>query len=1611
MIFKVLDAEKEPSEQGLANHSYDIIIAANVLHATRSLHTTLQNVRSLLKPGGYLVLMETTGPHTISHHLIYGGLEGWWRNERPDPQLGPVTTAPRWDTLLRETGFSGVDTAMHDLADVDRHKTSLIVSQAVSDMTLRLQDPFSAIHEARPLDSAEPLLIVGGKRLWTSQTMGEIQKLLPRLWRGHVQTAGSIDELDQSWLTPGVNIICLQDIDEPLFAGTMTSSRMAALQNLLISTKVLLWVTPAGRAAPRLQSSFDPRAAMFHAIARTASVELPHLRVQALGLEVGSTAAPKAARYCVEAFLRLREAEDKDDKAQPALWLHEPEVEILADGQVLIPREVPDRALNERYIASKRTLTHTVDAAGGDLAIRAVLGASNKIQLQHVQSTENPDSTMGSESIRIDVSFALYIPEDHVTNLYLVAGYMHFQDTQSTPIMAISSVNASVIHVNPDDVVPMEGSGDCSPETLMATANWMFARSICAMAAKLPSHCSVILYGAHKSFARLVSTELARLQITACFMSSDTDVSTKWVRIHPSDSKRAVAREIPHGAQLYIDCSEFSSQAAGNQVDQTLRDCLPSGCVTGRLNADLLHQAIHTSSTEISLRSLLKTSTLDSRKAVKAGKDIGPCDCPMVKASDLAGAPVSSLMQTRFVTDWRKRDSLPLTILPLHTHGLFRPDRTYLMAGCAGGLGMSICQWMIRQGARHLVVTSRRPRIDPAMINDALRLHGASIHALSMDVTNKDSVKDTIARVRDDPTMPSIAGVCNAAMVLNDRFFVDMDIQELNDTLAPKVLGTEHLDAEFSDTQTQLEFFVLLSSSTCIIGNFGQANYSAANMFMASLAARRRARSLAGSVIHIGHVADVGYVTDQGRGRGLAEHFRNIRLTPLSETEVHQAFAEAVGGGKPGSSTGSPEITVGLEPATEPMVPGMSVPWLSSPRLSHFLPFSSLKSKEGTSRGAGSAGGARQLVEDAETEEQAVAVVLGAFCERLEVILQLPAGSAGQNARKSVIDLGIDSLVAVELRTWFIKELGADVPVVKILGGDTILQLCTLAAKKMLAKNMAKKSDESLESKKVVVNDVGKSVSQTATRSSSSTRDTGSTPISSPASTKGDDTEISSEQSTVVSGGLPQSVKEQIMSPSQSRIWFMSKHFLDTPAAYTTYNMVFHYRLHGSFSIARLRHALQTTIQHHDCLMMRFYARPDGVPMQAVMAMPNYELKHIPDANPTNIQAEVATFKSKTWDLENGNTFGATVLSSPSADSHDLIFGYHHIIMDGIAWHLFTRDLDLAYRMRLLDKTTSTSHLDYTSAQLALSTTPAFTNQLTYWANEFKTLPEPLPLLPAFALVKTRPPNPFTLGSHHASHELTPSQMTLIKSTSHRLKIPPFHLHLSVLALLLARHTSTTALTLGIVDANRLSPLHSQIVACLMNILPVRFSIPPPSTNPTTKSSSSPPSQVNVNTFPSLARTTSKKALAAFANAGVPLETILDHLQLPRSTTTTPLFQVLANYRTVSIGERPLGDNAVMKLVTGKDAKDPYEISWGFVDLGEDTGLVQMTVLAALYSEEGCRGLLGEYVRVLEWVLRGEGEGELDGFRIVGREMEGEVEEEEVFKGEIMDLEVKLGGL
>jgi aspyridone synthetase (hybrid polyketide synthase/nonribosomal peptide synthetase) len=1553
IIFKVLDIEQEPKEQGFKEQSYDIIIAALVLHATHDLERTMRHARSLLKPGGFLVMVELTGTMSVRATLVMGGLPGWWLGENDGRRLSPLVTAIEWDRLLQNTGFSGADAVIHDLADEEKHCTALIMGQAVDDDFQRLRSPLSTVAELPPPD--DPILVIGGKRLSTSKVIREIQKLFPRKWARHVRVYKSIDEVNVSGITPGLDVLSLQDLDESPFSHTITARCMTILQTLLMNAKNILWVTGARECQ-------SPRANLIHGIMRVVPSELPQLNVQVLGLE--ATATPVAlARTSVEMFLRLRETgTDGGNSHREMLWSMEPELDIVRD-RIIIPRVVPDNELNELYNASKRAITKTVDASktpvdvvqkDGRLSLQVAVAASNTGRVELLK-----------------VHYSLRIPSMSGDELFIMAGR-----SGSSWVAAVTNANTSIARVHGTHVIPIDEQ-DCSPERLSAIANYILSWSISTVAGP---HASVLLFEAHDSLAASVKAQLAAAGGKAFFASTRTHgTPANGIKIHALASKRSIQRVVPHDVQLFIDCSLDSSPAAA-----TLTQSMPSNCISRQLDVQLVQEALRSAHRE----------SVELLKEAFAFPGVESPAVPVVPAQTLAGRSFMSLKAQAYVTDWTTQ-VISTTVPPLSLEGLFRPDKTYFMAGMAGGLGLSICQWMIRNGAKHMVITSRNPQVNTATLEEAERV-GATVKVLAMDLTNRESVEKVVQQIRE--TMPPIAGVCNAAMVLKDGFFVDMDVDQFNNTLAAKVIGSENLDSVFSSTP--LDFFILLGSVASVIGNVGQSNYHAANLFMDSLVHQRRARGLAASIVHIAYVTDVGYVTREERDRQLDSHFRKVRLMPTSETDVHHAFAEAVKGGKPGSTSGYHDIIMGIEPLREQIPLDQQPLWMKNPRFAHFDQHAIHAQHE---RGStGSIDNVRALVEKAEKEEEAIDAVMAAFCAKLESILQLTAGCI--NVQRPITDLGIDSLVAVEIRTWFLKELGADVPVVKILGGDTVQQLSTIATKKLLAKNMEAGAEKkstiekpaeatapvripaptplatsphiAIESSHIASGDPtpgstdqrGPILTPESDRSSFLTTPaavdidsvsvlTAATSkqeesISSNSSyTKDDTPELEDEYESSVGVAAeeademrvrPGIIREERMSPAQARLWFMSQH-LENSAAY---NMAFRYKVKGPIGTARLKHALSFTTHKHECLRMCFYSHlEDGHPMQGLMASSLCNFKHTVHASEDDVAREMSRLSTCQWNLQYGHTMEVSLLSRDSED-HDLIIAYHHIVMDVIGLGVVLDDLNNAYNMKPVNKSAG-SYIEFSVKQLEQQARGDFDKQLSFWEAEFRTIPQRLPRLPFARIGSPSGVAESVPDTYHQYRELNDTQFASLKATCQKLRISPFHFHLSLLQVLLSRYTNTDDLCIGIVDANRNDHRYAGTVGCFVNMVPVRLHVPPGKAS-----------------FADVAQQTRRSALQALEHSAVPFDMILDKIKAPRSSRSTPLFQAALNYRTGSIWELPLG-RAKMTMADVKDANNPYDLSLGIAETR--TGcMVEVYVSSSAYGAEACATIMDAYMRLLD---------------------------------------------
>lgn len=130
LSFKVLNIEDDPMNQGFDEHAYDLIIAANIIHATAHLTGTLGNAGKLLKPGGVLGLVELTRL-TPFYNLAFGPLPGWWAGVNEGRTESPLQSPQQWDELLRQTGCSGIDLAAYDLPGPQRH-SCLLLSTALA---------------------------------------------------------------------------------------------------------------------------------------------------------------------------------------------------------------------------------------------------------------------------------------------------------------------------------------------------------------------------------------------------------------------------------------------------------------------------------------------------------------------------------------------------------------------------------------------------------------------------------------------------------------------------------------------------------------------------------------------------------------------------------------------------------------------------------------------------------------------------------------------------------------------------------------------------------------------------------------------------------------------------------------------------------------------------------------------------------------------------------------------------------------------------------------------------------------------------------------------------------------------------------------------------------------------------------------------------------------------------------------------------------------------------------------------------------------------------------------------------------------------------------------
>ncbi|UUU25869.1 type I polyketide synthase [Streptomyces sp. DSM 40750] len=220
--------------------------------------------------------------------------------------------------------------------------------------------------------------------------------------------------------------------------------------------------------------------------------------------------------------------------------------------------------------------------------------------------------------------------------------------------------------------------------------------------------------------------------------------------------------------------------------------------------------------------------------------------------------------------------------------GAWRPTGSVLVTGGTGALGAHVARWAVREGAGHVVLTSRRgPAAEGAAeLTAELEEMGAEVTVAACDAADRDALAAVLAAI---PERYPLSAVVHAAGILDDGVLGGLSVDRLAGTLAAKVEGARHLHE--LTAELSLDAFVLFSSFAGVMGGPGQGAYAAANAHLDALAQLRRAQGLAATAVAWGPWADGGMAASGRAG----ERMRGGPLPPMAPSLAVAALGWAVG--------------------------------------------------------------------------------------------------------------------------------------------------------------------------------------------------------------------------------------------------------------------------------------------------------------------------------------------------------------------------------------------------------------------------------------------------------------------------------------------------------------------------------------------------------------------------------------------------------------------------------------------------------------------------------------------------------------------------------------------
>jgi NADPH:quinone reductase-like Zn-dependent oxidoreductase/aryl carrier-like protein len=1060
--YQLLDIERDPGEQGLTAHQFDVILASHVLHATSDLRRTLRHVQQLLTSQGLLVLLEGEGLHGM-YDLVFGMTEGWWKFADADLRpLHPLLSQRQWREVLEEVGFT-------EAVAVPQRETC-----GEGDWSRQVVVLARGPQVAREAQREETVSILPERRgSWLIfADNGDVGQQLAELLRSHSERCVmvfpaetyEVAGVEHYHLNPGRpeefhrllkdalgseqppcrGVVHLWSLEAaPLEETTVASLEAAqvlgcgsmlhlvqALAEVDWTESPRLWLVTHGAQA--VEAGTEPVSvaqAPLWGLGRVIAMEHPELRCT--NVDVSLSAAPEELRSLFQEF-----------------WAGDHEDQIALRGEVRyvhrLVRRAPESTVAKRRIAS------------GDQPFRLEISPPGILDNLTLRATTRRAPGAGEVEIQVyaaglnflDVLSALGFRPDQPDSRIVQLGI-----ECAGKITALGE-GVKDFHVG-DEVIAIAPSSFSS-----------FVTTAAALVVPKPAHLSfegaatvpvafLTAYYALHHLGRLGKGERVLIHAAAggvglAAVQLAQRAGAEIFATAGSPGKREFLRSL--GIEQVMDSRSLAfadavlERTGGQGVDVVLNslagEAIPKSLSTLRANGRFL---------EIGKRDIYQNSQLEMGYLRNNVSFFAIDLVPMLTERPDFCATMLRELEQGFANGTLR--PLPLQVFPIsevesafrymaqakhigkivvslqapevcvapaaEATARFRSDATYLITGGLGGFGLTVAQWMVEQGARHLVLMGRSaPSAVAREALEAMRRVGAQVVVAQADVTQEQQVASVVSEI--GRSMPPLCGVIHAAMVLDDASLRQLNLDRFQKVMAPKLIGAWNLHT--LTWNAPLDFFVLFSSSAALAGSPGQANYVAANVGLDALAHYRRAQGLPALSINWGRLAEVGYVA---RHDEIGQRLERLGVKAFTAKQAVTILARLL--------------------QLNPIQMGvMRTDWQQWGQLYRAAGEAPLLSHLMHRAEAGGLGEKVSLIRDslraaAPGERQQL---LEAYLQQ-EVARSLRLDPSQIDIQQSLDAAGLDSLMGLELKNRIATDLGVDLPMATLMQDPTISQLAT----------------------------------------------------------------------------------------------------------------------------------------------------------------------------------------------------------------------------------------------------------------------------------------------------------------------------------------------------------------------------------------------------------------------------------------------------------------------------------------------------------------------------------------------------------------------------------------